>query len=132
MWIDESQTVRANLDHGRTATAAPLKEEEDPLGISDEGDKSVFLDYKKSQKLLQEIFIVYLQYLLKCNFKSKLNNIPLPVGATYSVVVWWLVHLVNPQSYVGRSLIVLLAGLTKPNRSGPPGWGFFFVLTAHS
>ncbi|PVD24088.1 hypothetical protein C0Q70_14558 [Pomacea canaliculata] len=54
VWIDESQTVRANLDHGRIATAAPLKEEEDPLGISDEGDKSVFMDSKKSQKLLKE------------------------------------------------------------------------------
>lgn len=39
MWIDESQTVRANLDHGRPSTTTTLKEEEDPLGISDEGDR---------------------------------------------------------------------------------------------
>lgn len=45
VWIDESQTVRANLDHGRTATAPTLKEEEDPLGISDEGDRSVTISY---------------------------------------------------------------------------------------
>ncbi|PVD20477.1 hypothetical protein C0Q70_18633 [Pomacea canaliculata] len=51
VWIDESQTVRANLDHGRTATAAPLKEEEDPLGISDEGDK-----VKMTEEELLELF----------------------------------------------------------------------------
>ncbi|XP_076469821.1 exocyst complex component 2-like [Babylonia areolata] len=39
VWIDESQTVRANLDHGRPSTTTTLKEEEDPLGISDEGDR---------------------------------------------------------------------------------------------
>ena len=39
VWIDESQTVRANLDHGRPSATATLKEEEDPLGISDEGDR---------------------------------------------------------------------------------------------
>lgn len=39
LWIDESQTVRSNIDHGRpTASIAP-KEEEDPLGILDEGDR---------------------------------------------------------------------------------------------
>ena len=43
MWIDESQTVRANLDHGRPSTTATLKEEEDPLGISDEGDRYMSL-----------------------------------------------------------------------------------------
>ncbi|KAL8560897.1 hypothetical protein ACOMHN_059081 [Nucella lapillus] len=39
VWIDESQTVRANLDHGRPSATTTLKEEEDPLGISDEGDR---------------------------------------------------------------------------------------------
>ncbi|KAK3764200.1 hypothetical protein RRG08_044127 [Elysia crispata] len=39
VWIDESQTVQSNLDRGRPATAMAAKEEEDPLGILDEGDK---------------------------------------------------------------------------------------------
>ncbi|KAK7114741.1 exocyst complex component 2-like [Littorina saxatilis] len=51
MWIDESQTVRANLDHGRPSAAAPLKEEEDPLGISDEGDRA-----KMTEGELLELF----------------------------------------------------------------------------
>ena len=43
MWIDESQTVQSNLDRGRPATAMAAKEEEDPLGILDEGDKYAFI-----------------------------------------------------------------------------------------
>lgn len=51
VWIDESQTVRANLDHGRPSTTATLKEEEDPLGISDEGDRA-----KMTEEELLELF----------------------------------------------------------------------------
>lgn len=51
VWIDESQTVRANLDHGRPSATAALKEEEDPLGISDEGDRA-----KMTEEELLELF----------------------------------------------------------------------------
>ncbi|KAK7493846.1 hypothetical protein BaRGS_00014987, partial [Batillaria attramentaria] len=51
VWIDESQTVRANLDHGRPSAAATLKEEEEPLGISDEGDRA-----KMTEEELLELF----------------------------------------------------------------------------
>ncbi|KAK0062725.1 exocyst complex component 2 [Biomphalaria pfeifferi] len=40
VWIDESQTVRPNLDHGRPTASAAAKEEDDPLGILDEGDRA--------------------------------------------------------------------------------------------
>ena len=41
VWIDESQTVMPNLDHGRLTAAVVAKEEDDPLNILDEGDKCV-------------------------------------------------------------------------------------------
>lgn len=41
MWIDESQTVRPNLDHGRPTATIAAKEEEDPLGILHEGERHV-------------------------------------------------------------------------------------------
>ncbi|CAL1540086.1 unnamed protein product [Lymnaea stagnalis] len=51
VWIDESQTVRPNLDHGRPTAAMTAKEEEDPLGILDEGDKA-----KLSEEELLDLF----------------------------------------------------------------------------
>lgn len=51
VWTDESQTVRANLDHGRPAATTTLKEEEDPLGISSEGDRA-----KITEEELLEMF----------------------------------------------------------------------------
>ncbi|CAG5128462.1 unnamed protein product, partial [Candidula unifasciata] len=51
VWIDESQTVRPNLDHGRPTAAIAAKEEEDPLGILHEGDRP-----KLSEEELLEMF----------------------------------------------------------------------------
>ncbi|XP_005101772.1 exocyst complex component 2 [Aplysia californica] len=51
IWIDESQTVRPNLDHGRPSAAIAAKEEEDPLAILDESDKP-----KLTEEELLEMF----------------------------------------------------------------------------
>lgn len=39
IWIDESQTVSSNLRHGRPSSPLFSKDDEDPLGISDEGNQ---------------------------------------------------------------------------------------------
>ncbi|ESO82768.1 hypothetical protein LOTGIDRAFT_108931 [Lottia gigantea] len=51
VWIDESQTVPANLAHGRPSSPMSPKEDEDPLGLSDEGDGVKF-----TEEELLEIF----------------------------------------------------------------------------
>ncbi|XP_059170244.1 exocyst complex component 2-like [Physella acuta] len=51
VWVDESLTVRPNLDHGRPTASIAAKEEEDPLGILDEGDK-----VKLTEEELLEMF----------------------------------------------------------------------------
>ena len=38
VWTDESQSVSPNLDHGRLSSTAALREDDDPLGISVEGE----------------------------------------------------------------------------------------------
>ena len=40
VWIDESQTVYAQLGRGRTTSPLISKDDEDPLGISDEGNRA--------------------------------------------------------------------------------------------
>ncbi|KAK3086910.1 hypothetical protein FSP39_025328 [Pinctada imbricata] len=47
IWIDESQTV--SIRHGRTQSPIFSKEDEDPLGISDEGNQAKF----KEEELLE-------------------------------------------------------------------------------
>jgi len=39
IWVDESQTTLSNLRHGRPQSPIFSKDEEDPLGISDEGNQ---------------------------------------------------------------------------------------------
>ena len=50
MWIDESQTVYAQLGRGRTTSPLMTKENEDPLGISDEGNRA------KSEEEMLKLF----------------------------------------------------------------------------
>lgn len=51
IWIDESQNVMANMRHGRPQSPIFSKEDEDPLGISDEGSHAKF-----TEEELAEIF----------------------------------------------------------------------------
>lgn len=51
IWIDESQTVSSNLRHGRPSSPLFSKDDEDPLGISDEGNQAKF-----SEEELLELF----------------------------------------------------------------------------
>lgn len=50
VWIDESQTVYAQLGRGRTTSPLISKDDEDPLGISDEGNRA------KSEGEMQKMF----------------------------------------------------------------------------
>ncbi|XP_076112322.1 exocyst complex component 2-like isoform X2 [Mytilus galloprovincialis] len=51
IWIDESQSVSSNLRHGRPSSPLFSKDDEDPLGISDEGNQAKF-----SEEDLLELF----------------------------------------------------------------------------
>lgn len=51
IWIDESQTVSSNLRHGRPSSPLFSKDDEDPLGISDEANQAKF-----SEEELLELF----------------------------------------------------------------------------
>ncbi|GAB1601968.1 exocyst complex component 2-like isoform X1 [Argonauta hians] len=49
IWIDESQTVLSNLGRGRASSPMLIKDNEDPLGLSDEGTQPKF----KEDELLE-------------------------------------------------------------------------------
>lgn len=49
IWIDESQTVMSNLGRGRASSPMLIKDDEDPLGLSDEGTQQKF----KEDELLE-------------------------------------------------------------------------------
>lgn len=49
IWIDESQTVMSNLGRGRASSPMLIKDDEDPLGLSDEGTQKKF----KEDELLE-------------------------------------------------------------------------------
>ncbi|XP_048254965.1 exocyst complex component 2-like [Haliotis rufescens] len=51
LWTDESQTVPSNLRHGRASSPLTDREEDDPLGISDEGERN-----KINEEELLEMF----------------------------------------------------------------------------
>lgn len=51
IWIDESQSVMTNMRHGRPQSPIFSKDDEDPLGISDEGSHAKF-----TEEELAEIF----------------------------------------------------------------------------
>ena len=47
-WVDESQTVLNQLGRSRNTSPLANKEDEDPLGISDEGNRA-----KSEEEMLQ-------------------------------------------------------------------------------